>query len=290
MPDVKEKQVALARMAGIDGFCYWHYWFNGKRLLDTPINQVYDTGAPDFPFCFCWANHSWYAKTWNKDTPDKLLIEQTYPDDDDLIQHFNYNLKFFKDNRYIKIENKPLFGIYSPQSIPNRKHYIELWNKLAIEQGFAGIHFFAMSQKKSNIDELKSDGFQTEVLDLTFLRKSTMRYTYWLMHKLFGWPQIIDYTDYYRTVLKYFPFKKDVMPVVIPNFDHTPRSGNRGSLMIHSTPENWHILFRDVYTKLENVADENKMIFVKSWNEWGEGNYLEPDLKYGRAWLEAMHI
>ena len=111
VPETREMQAQLAKEAGLEGFCYWHYWFNGRRLLDRVFREVVESGTPDFPFCLCWANHSWYAKTWNSNSPDRLLIEQTYGGVEDFTAHFNAMLPAFKDEKYIKVDGKPVFGV-----------------------------------------------------------------------------------------------------------------------------------------------------------------------------------
>ena len=157
--ETREKQAQLAREAGIEGFCYWHYWFgNGKRLLSRVFDEVLELGKPDFPFCLGWANHSWYAKTWDKNSKDRLLIEQTYPGRDDYIEHFDYVIKAFKDNRYIQVEGRPLFYIYDALSVP--KDFLIIWNRLAISNGFHnGICFIGRIKRNEDYKVAKELGF-----------------------------------------------------------------------------------------------------------------------------------
>lgn len=139
LPQVRIEQAKMAREYGIEGFCYWHYWFgNGKRILEMPFDEVLKSGEPDFPFCLAWANHSWSNKTWQKAngiTKEVTFLEQTYPGDEDYILHFNSLLPAFRDKRYITVDDKPLFMVYDPTNIPDNAHFIELWNKLAVENG-----------------------------------------------------------------------------------------------------------------------------------------------------------
>jgi len=288
LPEIREEQAALAKEAGIEGFCYWHYWFAGKRMLERPFDEVLASGKPDFPFCLCWANHSWYAKTWNKDIPDKLLIEQTYPGRDDFVNHFNAMLPAFKDKRYMMVGNKPIFGIFSPTEFQNTELFFECWNELARENGFDGFYFVTMSfNKKQNVRILKQ-GYNGIIYDLAFLRRSAPRFFYQFLHDVFRIPKIIDFRDYTRTLLNNMIVEKNILPCVIPNFDHTPRSGWRGALMTHSTPQNWYKLLYPLFNKLKDKPREENIVFIKSWNEWGEGNYLEPDLRYGKGFLEKL--
>lgn len=287
IPEVREKQAQLAQEAGLEGFCYWHYWFNGRRLLDLPFKEVLNSGTPDFPFCLCWANHSWYAKTWNNDGKDKLLIEQTYPGDEDYIRHFYALLPAFKDTRYIRIRKKPLFGVYAAKDLPDPAHFIALWNELACKEGLEGIHFTAIGFTPSDASRLLKQGFNSVLYD-TMFKKELSRYFSVLMHKVFRLPILIDYRYYTRLVLENIKVSPRLFPCIIPNFDHTPRSGRRGNVMYNSTPGKWRLLLDRLFLLLADKDPEENVVFIKSWNEWGEGNYLEPDLKFGNAYLEEL--
>jgi len=286
MPEVREDQAHMASEAGIEGFCYYHYWFAGKRLLERPFQEVLTSEKPDFPFCLCWANHSWEEKTWDKNGGNKILIEQTYPGIEDFTNHFYTILPAFKDKRYMRVNNKPLFGIYAPYEIPNANQFINHWNVLAKKEGLDGIYFAAIAFNTKDINQLVKIGFDAIVFDLMFKRKSIMRFFNLFYHKVFHIPSIIDYRDYSEALLSEMPISEKVFPCVLPNYDHTPRSKNRGHLFTNSSPLNWAKLMQRLLEKLKN-KDEN-IIFLKSWNEWGEGNYMEPDLKYGKGYLEAL--
>lgn len=286
-PIVQNAQAQLAREAGIDGFCYWHYWFNGKRLLEKPIQEIMASGKPDFPFCFCWANHSWEKKTWVKGSGNTLLIEQTYPGDEDYIAHFNAILPAFRDDRYIKIDGKPFFGIFSPRTIPDAKHFTTLWNELARRNGFEGMHFSGICFKKEQCDELMPMGFNSAIYDAMFKKDSMVRFIAQVLHKLLPIPSLIDYNDYSKTVLNATPVDSHILPCVIPNFDHTPRSGIRGALFYNSSPKKWKTLLEGLLQSLSVKQGASNIVIVKSWNEWGEGNYLEPDSRYGKGYILA---
>lgn len=288
LPEVREMQANMARESGIEGFCYYHYWFAGRRLIEKPFNEVLTSEKPDFPFSLCWANHSWEEKTWSSDGKNKMLIEQTYPGIEDHINHFNAVLPAFKDKRYIRVNNKPIFGVYSPKDIPNVSEYIKLWNDLAKKEGFEGVYFIAITFKAKDIERYIKEGFDSVVFDLMFKRKSLMRFFNLACHKLFKIPSIIDYRDYSKTLLSDMPVSNYVFPCVLPNYDHTPRSKRRGHLFSNSTPSNWAKLMGGLLEKLKGKNKEENVIFLKSWNEWGEGNYMEPDLKYGKEFLDAL--
>ena len=145
LPEVRKAQADMARECGVEGFCYWHYWFgNGKTLLERPFNEVLASGSPDFPFCLGWANHSWSNKTWQKNETfqkDTMFMEQTYGDEDDYIKNFYAVLPAVRDHRYITVDGKPLFFIFAPTAFNDLEHFVELWRNLANENGLKGIHF-----------------------------------------------------------------------------------------------------------------------------------------------------
>jgi len=293
---VREQQVELAKEAGIYGFCYWHYWFgNGKQLLNDIFDSVIETGKPNFPFCLGWANHSWYAKNWNSNGvkgKDKLLIEQKYLGVDDFREHFDYVLKAFKDKRYILINGKPVFLIFDPTSLP--PEFIDYWNQLAFESGFTkGIYFVAIVNNMTN--EITSKNFNAYTYD----RKFNYYYSKKTIGKLFFQAKgffnkiILNkpiLTLNYRKASQYFIDEVDkqenVIPTIIPNWDHTPRSGMNGLLFVDSNPQ----LFKEHVKQVIRFVSQkdNKLIFLKSWNEWGEGNYMEPDLKFGKGYINAL--
>lgn len=296
IPEVRAKQAELAKEAGVDGFCYWHYWFgNGRRLLEMPFNEVLKSGEPDFPFCLGWANESWKAKVWdfNSTKRDRTLIEQLYPGDQDYKDHFYEILDAFKDNRYMRKNNKPIFVIYKPFLIPDVKNLIEIWNELAKIEGVEGIHFIGHTEKSSNIESILNMGFNAvnvvrngEYAHNRKLLKKILIPT--ILYKLFKRPLKISYA----LMIKYFVQNEEkasnVYPSIIPNWDHTPRSGHKGSVFHNSTPELFADHVKDVFNIVKDKEEEDKIIFLKSWNEWGEGNYMEPDLKFGKKYIEVL--
>lgn len=291
VPEVREEQAQLAREAGIEGFCYWHYWFAGRRLLDRVFTEVVESGKPDFPFCLCWANHSWYQKTWDPTKPDKLLIEQTYPGEQDYIDHFNAMLPAFKDKRYIRVNGKLLFGVYSPISFPDFSNFKEVWNKLAKENNLDGFFFFCYTTPPF-VQESFNKGFENIAVDYfgeAFLKKSFFAKAMGrLRRSLTNRPnKVIQYEEYADNMVNSFVCKKGIYPCILPNYDHSPRSAERGYILHNSTPDKWKSLLSRINEKCKERDHEDNLIFVKSWNEWGEGNYLEPDLKFKTGYLDA---
>lgn len=290
LTEVREAQAQMAREHGIEGFCYWHYWFgNGIRLLDRPFNEVLASGKPDFPFCLGWANHSWKAKTWTASKEDKVLIEQKYPGIKDYSDHFFSVLPAFKDTRYIRINDMPLFIIWDPMDLPDASAFIKHWNDLAKSNGLDGIHFIAYCVAKANIEKYLELGFNSVTFDSIaepFKNSNVFFRLYlWARRKFLAIPKSVNYKLYSRYVIKNTNVTENVFPCILPNFDHSPRSGKRALVLTNSTPENFGKLFESLLINIRSKNSENNIIFIKAWNEWGEGNYLEPDLKYGKGYL-----
>ncbi|MBM6963899.1 glycoside hydrolase family 99-like domain-containing protein [Phocaeicola plebeius] len=292
IPEVREQQAQMAAEAGIDGFCYWHYWFAGKRLLDKVFSEVVESKKPDFPFCLCWANHSWYAKTWDPKIPDKLLIEQTYPGEKDYEEHFYAMLTAFKDNRYMRINDKLIFAVYDPLAIPNPNIFISTWNNLAIKNGLKGFHFIGFTFDPSKIDKIIKAGFNNVIIDYTlatyqYKTRPIIDFYERIKRKFLKIPRLRTYNQYMDCVLNNYQANQYTLPCIVPNFDHSPRSTYRGTIFTNSTPQKWESLLKEIYNRVSHKKGE-KLIFIKAWNEWGEGNYLEPDLRYGKQYLEAL--
>lgn len=289
LPEIREQQVELAREAGIEGFCYWHYWFAGRRLLDRVFSEVVESGKPDFPFCLCWANHSWYQKTWDPTKPDKLLIEQTYPGEEDYIAHFKAMLPAFKDKRYMKVNGKLIFGIYSPLDVPNFNEMKTIWNRLANENGLDGFYFFGFTYSHKEIAPLFDRKYDSVVLDnikYTSDVNNGLRVVWGrFKRKLFKIPLQLRYDDYMKKVLQLYKPQDNIHPCILPNFDHSPRSKGRGIILVGHSPRKWKKLCVELFNKVKGKKDN--LVFLKAWNEWGEGNYMEPDMTFGKGFVEA---
>lgn len=293
---IKLKQAELAKKSNLTGFCYWHYWFgNGKQLLEKPINQIYETGTPEFPFCLGWANETWKKKSWSSDeSKDIILIEQKYPDIEDFTDHFYKILPLLNDERYIKINNRPLFVVYKPLDIPPKYDLIKIWNNLAIKNGFNdGLFFVGHTINNSEYTKIINLGYDA----VNIVRIGEHKFNFKVILKIL--PQLFCFKFLkrplklnYKFISKYFiqniDKKNNVIPSVIPNWDHTPRSGNRGVVFHNSTP----ILFKkhliNAFNAIKNKPKDKQILFIKSWNEWGEGNYLEPDSINGTKYLEIL--
>lgn len=283
MPEARKAQADMAREYGVDGFCYWHYWFgNGETIMEKPLQAVVGSGEPDFPFCLCWANH-----TWHNPSTKEIILEQKYLGEEDHIKHFYSLLPAFKDKRYIRVNNKPIFNIFAPELLPNTSNFVDLWNELAIKEGLEGIYFIGIAQSPKALDVIykyKLDAINTVRL-LDFLTHEN-KYKEYIKYK-FG-NALHNYS--YKSALKYFVSEIDkqenIIPTIISGWDHSPRAGRKSLILTDYTPENFEMHLKNTFDVLSKK--ENKLCFIKSWNEWGEGNHLEPDLKWGLSFLETL--
>ncbi|WP_202913807.1 glycosyltransferase WbsX family protein [Pararcticibacter amylolyticus] len=291
-PEIREAQAEMARYAGVEGFAYWHYWFAGKRLLERPFNEVLKSGSPSLPFCLAWANETW-SGVWNNDHK-RILVEQTYPGKEDHIAHFQANLDAFRDERYIRIDGKLLFLIYKPLNLPDAKSFIDLWNDLAHKNGLNGFYFVGVTNKPlSETDEILELGFDAVNVFRVLQAKNEIsgfkRYYSNISDRFFNGAIGLNKFDYQSIIgrwIKEDDEREEVLPCIFPNWDNSPRSGRRALIIHKSTPE----LFEEHMKSMMNLVEkkQNKLLFLKSWNEWAEGNYVEPDLKYGNAYLEVL--
>jgi len=293
---LEESRVAQAEMAkkyGVEGFCYWHYWFgNGKRLLDKPFNDVLSSGKPDFPFCLAWANHSWEKKQFDKEGNSELLCEQLYPGKEDYIDHFNALLPAFKDKRYIKVNGKILFFIYSAKDFPDVAEFISLWRELAKKNGIKDFYFVTRDSnsraKKENLNLGFDAIYNDDVFNIHHHLNSFKKITFWITREIFKFPTIFQYKKAINYMVTDDCRERNVIPVVAPNWDHSPRSGGRAILLHKPHPRHFSKVLKRALNIVKDKPKEEQIVMIKSWNEWGEGNYLEPDIKHGLGNLIAL--
>lgn len=299
LAESRDLQAELARQAGIDAFCYWHYWFgNGKQLLEKPLQLVVESGHPDFPFCLGWANHDWRKKMWNAETSfldQTVLMKVSYPGKEDIEAHFYRMLPMFKDRRYYTISDKLVFLIYDIMKIPYLEAFMALWQKLAEGNRLPPFCFMALVRNKMEMDYARNYAFdffvyenRSEAMashDVNVRRVKNMLSS--VMKKCLN---VMDYADFIKKI-DYQPVHvhHDIIPTIYPNWDTTPRRGYGGEILKNATPELFRQHAEHVLKLMDNRKEDDRIIFLKSWNEWGEGNYLEPDLEYGRQRIEALH-
>lgn len=303
---VQKWQVKLAKKYGIYGFCMYHYWFNGHLLLEKPINQYLEHKELDLPFCFSWANEYWTNGWVSAD--NKILIAHDNSDEQDWINHFNYFLPFFKDDRYIKIEGKPLIVIYFPNILQKCNEMIECWRKMALENGFPGLEIIyqkASTHFDKKVDKSHFDGgieFQpgySLVKNQNILKRVYQRNKFILSNfiklnfhisfkkKLNVKVTHFDYDKIWKDILETKPDNDNMYPGAFVDWDNTPRRGNRGSLYDGVTPEKFKkYLTAQIKNTKENYHKD--ILFLFAWNEWGESGYLEPDIRNRYAYLEAV--
>ena len=296
VPEIRVAQAELARAHGVEGFCYWHYWMgNGKRLLERPFEEVVRSGVPAFPFCLAWANHDWFDKSsrgW------KLLIRQEYPGNRDEVEHFRSIEAAFHDPRYIKVDGRPVFLIFSPDLIPSPKQFTDHWRALAEQSGLPGLFLIGRSPRSDlNTERYGLDAIQPGQLfpfaDRARLKGERFRPNFvlssanhWASRRL-QLPELQSYR-------KWAPFIPHVsqsgysFPVAYSNWDSTPRWGRRGTVMLGENSQIFEEQLERAFGLVAHRTADHRLIFLKSWNEWAEGNYLEPDLHSGRAFLEAL--
>jgi Glycosyltransferase WbsX len=298
VPEVREHQAQLAREYGIEGFCYWHYWFNGRRILQRPFDEVLTTGKPDFPFCLGWANQTWTG-IWHG-APNRILIEQTYGGEVDARRHFEAVLPAFLDPRYLTVHGQPIFVLHQPQDLPDPIAFTSAWRRWAQAEGLPGVFFVGTREVGwPHPREYGFDGafpgsvgriFHLQAVSGVdrFLRRvlrgndGTS-----LARRFLGWPRRIEYTTAVEHALAPDGGEDD-FPCVVPNWDNTPRSGSDGLVLTGSTPDRFHDHMQTAIGAVEARDPDYRLVFLKSWNEWAEGNFVEPDATYGRHYLEAI--
>jgi lipopolysaccharide biosynthesis protein len=290
VPETREAQAALARRYGIEGFCYYHYWFAGRRILERPFNEVLHSGTPDFPFCLCWANQTWTG-IWHG-APNRILIEQTYPGRADHEAHIRALLPAFADPRYIRVGGKPIFLIYRPNDLPDTAATLALWRTIAADAGLEGLHIAGLADWRDL--NLTAVGFDAEIAQATLdirRRVSRRQLLRWVRDKVGIWrglPAIKSYQDFARRQMLSITAADASYPCVTHAWDNTPRSGRNGVVLVGATPELFCKVLNTAIGALQDRSFDQRLLFLKSWNEWAEGNHLEPDLEFGNGFLRAI--
>jgi len=307
--ETREAQAALASENGIYGFCYYNYWFGGgKVILDRVSKEVLDSGKPDFPFCFCWANESWKGVWFGFDN-QKILMEQQYLGEVDYKRYFYYLLDFFKDERYIKVDGKPFFQIYKVADIPDLTVFVSTFRDLALKEGFPGIYLvggipatnLTWDPRKFNLDAVVGSEFSAmRYWNENIIRPKSLFFQHLvdrLKRKIFPIekdfekrkkPLVIDYEDAIAHFITELDFEYPYFPVCIHDWDNSPRSTSRSLILHNSTPELFRKHLKKGLEKVKHLPEAERFVFLKSWNEWGESNALEPDNKWGHSYLRVI--
>lgn len=302
LPEVQEAQSKLALEYGVDGFIYYQYWFgNGKMLLERPAEAMLENSDIKIPFCFCWANETWKGIWHGLDNPD-VLIEQEYNGREDYVNYFNYLLPFFKDKRYIKVDNKPMFHIYKMDEIPDLDLFCNTFNSLAVQNGFEEIYFVATHGNLQKVvtnsnfyGQVGVDIFNSMRYEQSFIFGSDTL-TGKIERKIYESlklsivkrnPFVLDYKIATQKLNVQFKHHKHIA-CVFPNWDNSARSGKKSMIFKNSTPQLFKEHLSKTLRELKNQKDTPRFLVIKSWNEWAEGNYLEPDRKYRHQFLNAV--
>jgi lipopolysaccharide biosynthesis protein len=284
-------QAELAKAYGVEGFCYYHYWFNGRRLLNRPLDDMLKTKTPNFPFMLCWANENW-SRRWDGQDHE-VLLKQEYSFDDDL-QHIRFLCDaFFSDSRYIKKDDKPFFLIYKPHLFPDIKKTIEIWRNEAIKCGVGEIYLGSM-QFPSYHTDLKADGFDCAVefhpdfvslprrYEGDELKKFLAEHN--IPESVYEQNNIISYKDYVTQIANLPKSPSTVYPGITPGWDNSPRRNFYATVFVDSSPDEYEKWLQSIK---EKYGEEETFLFINAWNEWAEGNHLEPCQKWGRKYLEV---
>jgi hypothetical protein len=298
--EILETQARIAKAHGIHGFCFYHYWFDGKLLLEKPVENLLLAGRPDIPFCLCWANEPW-TRAWDGRDRD-VLMPQRYGGEREWIEHFNYLLPAFQDPRAIRIDGRPVFLIYRVGSLTRANDMIRTWRKLAEKAGLPGLHIVAMLSvfsdgsdfKDANIDATcefyptyatRPRGFDylwgafRLGLHLRVLKRYTPLFARSIVRVSYDyvWKRILTSDKVFSTQYR----------GAFVSWDNTPRKGRKGFIMQNALPERYRFWLEQQLRRVRQDKDQEPLLFVNAWNEWAEGAYLEPDKTYGYSFLEA---
>jgi lipopolysaccharide biosynthesis protein len=294
LPEVRAAQAALAGEHGIHGFIYYHYWFHGKRLLERPVADIVRSGEPDFPFCLCWANEPW-TRSWTSDGAE-ILVDQRYSADDDL-NHIRQLLPVFADRRYVKVDGKPVFFIYRISRLPDAGRTLDLWRSEAVRAGFPGIYFvrFEVRREGGEPSDYGADAAAEFHPDMRCLGREVPRLLPMrTLRRLRVVPPPFravvqhDYGDFVHNALTRTVPRYKYYRCAMPRWDNTPRRvGTSAWIAAGSTPRKYEEWLSGILARFEPYSADENFVIINAWNEWAEGNYLEPCDQWGREYLVA---
>lgn len=280
--ETRRDQIATAKQYGIGGFCYYYYWFSGKRILHAPLDDMLADKESDMPFCLCWANENW-TRRWDA-AEHEILIAQKYRKNDDL-EFIKSVAPFMRDSRYIRHNGGPLLLVYRPQHLPNAKKSAEVWRKYCREQGLGDLQIFCcFSHSNWDYHQFDFDG------GVEFPPHNMVRASYHgEMDMVKGFEgYVFDLCDVAELYLKRDYSNMNGFRGVFPSWDNTSRRNLICSIGLNGTPENYEFWLKEAIRKTrEDYPSQQRFVFINAWNEWAEGCHLEPDRKYGHAFLEA---
>jgi lipopolysaccharide biosynthesis protein len=284
-------QEALAKAYGIYGFCYYHYWFNGKRILHEPVDRKLKNPKEDFPFMLCWANENW-TRNWDGQFTD-VLLEQNYSFEDD-VKHIQHLIPYFKDERYIKVDGKPVFAVYRTNLFPDIKKTAEIWRDEARKAGIGELYLVRVESFGNVLDpsEIGFDAsfeFQPNFSKLPKILKRTKLTK--VLHKLglhnpYFNDRVIDYEAYTHIAMRQKKVAYKRFPGITPMWDNSARRAKNALIVHNSTPQKYGKWLQHIVDDFKPYSNDESFIFLNAWNEWAEGNHLEPCQKWGLQYLE----
>ena len=294
LPEARAAQADLARAYGVGGFCYYHYWFHGKRLLERPVLDVVAGGEPDFPLCLCWANESW-NRAWDG-AERQVLIEQRFSEEDDR-QHLQALAPILSDPRYVRVHGRPLFLIYKSARLPDPARTCETMRQEATRLGLGELYLCRVEAGGETRGDPRLLGFDAAVEfqpDTSMMRGSWWRKPERLAHSLglgrlglAGSTRICEYADLVEAAVRQPDRPYPRFPGVTVSFDNSVRRRHAATVLRGSTPELYERWLRHALAKAGGRPPGERLVFVNAWNEWAEGNHLEPDERFGHGYLEA---
>jgi lipopolysaccharide biosynthesis protein len=296
LSETRAAQAALAQQYGVSGFCYYHYWFTGARILERPVNDIVASGEPDFPFCLCWANENW-TRTWDGRS-GQVLLGQNYSDEDDQ-RHIEALIPYFSDPRYIRVDGRPLFLVYRTELMPDPGRTADIWRKAAQRAGLGNLFLIRVEGFAQDINPL-SIGFDAALeFAPDWSRTGQIHFSRWqhFLSYLGMFPKgYFDhrFADYRKMMALMLDKKEPTYPwyrCVTPGFDNSARRKKDATIFTHGTPELYQSWLTEIVRReLGNSRPaDQKLVFINAWNEWAEGNHLEPCQKWGHAYLQATH-
>lgn len=294
LPETRVAQAEMAADHGIDAFCYYHYWFSGRRLLERPLDDMLASGEPGFGFCLCWANESW-SRRWLGEERD-ILMKQIYSPEDDR-QHARWLLNAFADPRYVRIGDRPLFLIYRPHDLPVPAATADVLRETAVRAGMAEPWLLGVDAHRPGEDyrQMGLDatlGFEPQLSVFSphcFQDGRSGRR--WLRNLCLGVnsPYLKLYDDgEARRRMHTIQRADGTVPCCYVGWDNTPRRGRNGIIYINGSPECFEAALREAVAAASEHPAHRRLVFINAWNEWAEGNHLEPDQRYGHAYLQAV--
>lgn len=295
LPEARLQQEALAKANGFFGFCIYHYWFSGKRLLHEPLDGKLNNPSEDLPFMLCWANETWSRRWLGEES--EILIKQEYSEEDDE-NHIKWLVNVFKDNRYIKINNRPVFIFYRPTHIPRIKETLQMFGQIALENGLEPPYLIGSNSHSGSVDlfELGFDdvlNFQPKLGELPLGFNDKFHFSRAIKNLKHGtllnpYLKIFDYEEG-KAFMDKRPNTKH-FPCALVGWDNTPRRGDKGIMFINRTAEVFKkYLLKDIEAlQKQNRPEEENFLFINAWNEWAEGNFLEPSNTYGHDFLKVV--